>query len=131
MKYLIATIMVLITTNCYADNLIQFETPSKNIMCSIDNNSATCEIFEVEKTYSGVIPEWCEYDYGNTFNVTTENAERMCISDTYYGSKFSTVEYGSKIYTKNIFCEVTLKGVMCKNLKGSGFHISRTIQKLF
>lgn len=111
---------------------VSFKTPSGNIMCTLDNESATCEIFKTDVEYTGSVPDWCEDEYGNTFTVGKDtNAERMCVSDTYYGAGFPTVSYGTHIKNNNISCLITNKEVICKNIFGAGFVISRREQKLF
>lgn len=107
-----------------------FVTPSGNIGCYLNDESARCDI--VEKDWPAPPkPPACLGDWGHGLSVAESGPGTVCAGDTVLGGPV-TLGYGLASQRGNYRCEVSEQGVTCTNLATSrGFKISRASYDFF
>ena len=110
-----------------------FETPSHNIGCYLDRQSARCDIRE--RTWSPPPePAYCKkagVDFGQGLSVATHRATVVCAGDTTLGGP-GLLGYGHSSQRGTILCVSRTAGITCRNTATAhGFFLSRTSYRLF
>jgi hypothetical protein len=109
----------------------QFSTPSKNIGCYVEADSARCDI--AKKTWKPPAkPADCELDYGNGVAIFgQEEATVVCAADTVLGGT-EILAYGEVVRVGSFLCDSESSGVRCTNEdSGHGFTLSRQAYTMF
>ena len=110
-----------------------FETPSHNIGCYLDRQSARCDIRE--RTWSPPPePAYCKkagVDFGQGLSVATHRATVVCAGDTTLGAG-DALDYGRSIGAGLLICESEESGMTCRDTEtGRGFTISKQAYEIF
>ena len=101
-----------------------FRSPTGNISCLLDQEYARCDI--VEYAYVPPPAADCELDYGQTVELSSEEASFTCAGDTVADPDAATLAYGSALRSANVLCTSEQDGVRCRHLlSGTGFRLSR------
>jgi hypothetical protein len=107
-----------------------FVTPSRNIGCYVDDQSARCDIAERDWT-APPKPQSCEFGWGQGLVVTGAGADFVCAGDTTLQGP-AILDYGGAAQRGNFRCEVSQQGVTCTNtVSGKGFKIARAAYDTF
>ncbi len=110
-----------------------FETPSHNIGCYIDSQSARCDIRQHDWTPPPK-PQYCikaGVDWGGGVSVADHRASVVCAGDTTLGGP-GLLGYGHSSQRGTILCLSRPAGVTCRNTgTGHGFFLSRASYRLF
>jgi hypothetical protein len=110
-----------------------FETPSHNIGCYIDSQSARCDIRQHDWTPPPK-PQYCikaGVDWGGGVAVADHRASVVCAGDTTLGGP-GLLGYGHSSQRGTILCVSRPAGVTCRNTAtGHGFFLSRASYRLF
>jgi hypothetical protein len=108
-----------------------FLSPSGNIGCYLDTQSARCDIAKKSWTPPPA-PADCELDWA--FGVSVDNAEKAaftCAGDTVLGAK-DKLEYGESLQAGGFMCRSDRKAMRCENVtSGHGFTLSAERYHLF
>ncbi|MFF5293396.1 DUF6636 domain-containing protein [Paractinoplanes globisporus] len=101
-----------------------FQTPSKNIFCSLTASAVRCDI--IRKTWTPPSkPADCELDWGNGMYIDDGKAGFTCTGDTLIGSATATLEYGKGYRSGSVQCASESTGLTCKDEKsGRGFTLA-------
>ena len=110
-----------------------FETPSHNIGCYIDSQSARCDIRQHDWTPPPK-PQYCikaGVDWGGGVSVAAHRASVVCAGDTTLGGP-GLLGYGHSARRGPIYCISRTAGITCGNADtGHGFFLSRARYRLF
>jgi hypothetical protein len=125
-------------SNVWADDLIQFHSPSKNIFCvgvnsETEGGSVDCELItRTNETPSMQRPADCDLEWGSRFALGSEGEAKMiCAGDTLRDDKAFNFGYGEELDRFGIHCTSTQQGVECINDDQHGFKISKGKQELY
>jgi Family of unknown function (DUF6636) len=110
-----------------------FETPSHNIGCYIDAQSARCDIRE--RTWSPPPePAYCKkagVDFGQGLAVGAHRAQFVCAGDTTLGGP-GVLHYRASARRGTILCVSRTAGITCRNTATAhGFFLARASYRLF
>jgi hypothetical protein len=110
-----------------------FETPSHNIGCYVDRESARCDIRR--RTWSAPPePKYClkaGVDFGQGLVVGPHRAELVCAGDTALGGK-AVLGYGESSEHGSYICLSNAAGITCANGETRhGFFLSREGYRIF
>lgn len=113
-----------------------FETPSENIQCvvgeGLEGSDLTCTIIVRTGGPAQPKPSNCQSDWGHTFFMRDQGpVEIMCGPTSQSKDGFDRAEYGVTGEFGGFTCESSRKGLMCRNLDGHGFFLSRARQDVF
>uniref|UniRef100_UPI003BAD83FB DUF6636 domain-containing protein n=1 Tax=Stappia sp. TaxID=1870903 RepID=UPI003BAD83FB len=114
-----------------------FETPSKNIQCTVGQEAdalsdITCTIINRSGPPALPRPEDCRADWGHTFSMREKGPARLECTKTDTGRDgFDTADYGVTGEFGGFVCQSSRKGLKCNNRDGHGFFLSRAKQTLF
>ncbi len=104
-----------------------FQTPSGNIVCTIDNTSAACDISDF--IYEPPPPPECgkHIAWGSRFVLAPGNPGAIeCHGDTLRVPGEPTLNYGQTISAGTITCDAQPSGVKCTDTSsGHYFQVSR------
>ena len=123
-----------------AQDLTRFRTPSNRIHCmfvknegNAEPNGIACDLDQtVIRTPIRPRPSDCEYDWGQRFELGNDSDSGLeCASDWVGSDDSQVLAYGSSIKMGKIVCSSDMTGLICKNVKGHGFFLSRKVQRLF
>lgn len=117
-----------------AVSIAQFVAPSRNIWCTIDEVSATCQIGEI--SYSPPPIADCGSDLaGHVLTVTEDGARYPCPSGDIAGAAPGDREelgYGTTTAVGAFMCTSSQTGVACTHLgTGAGFSVARAGASLY
>lgn len=113
----------------------QFQTPSGNIDCWIqDGRSVRCEI--QQRSWSPPPkPKSCELDWGSGFVLgATGRARFICAGDTVQAppdDPYPTLAYGKSLKVGAITCSSATSSLTCRNRQRHGFVLSRQRYRTF
>jgi hypothetical protein len=134
MKYLVALLAVLLASTAQAGTFEGFQTPSGNIRCMFDDTDDTpyvrCDV-KFNEVQTPRRPRDCDLDWGGAFAVDAHRAERVCHGDTLTHEEFPVLPYGATWRGAGITCVSEPSGLTCSNKVGHGFHLSRSLQRVF
>lgn len=109
---------------------VDFQSPSGNIHCTVNGNTARCDIMNYKSSYNK--PASCDGDYGQAFAVSDAGAgEVLCFTDSTYNANSDVLPYGQSVSGVGVSCLSRKDGMICTNQDGGGFHISRNNQRVF
>lgn len=119
----------------FADDFVQFHTPSGNIHCAISTGQWTnvrCDMFELTPSFPDQ-PAWCEFDWGSSFSLDLDGqkGEVACVSDTVADPAGPVLGYGDSISLGGFTCLSEKTGMTCTNPDGHGFTLSKARQRLY
>jgi hypothetical protein len=109
-----------------------FQSPTRNIVCSLALATATCEIRA--RTYEPPPkPAACEYDYGDMVAVKDGAAGvLLCYSDTGFGPDHPVLSYGTQVTNSRVTCRSTESAMACGNVTGThGFELARARYRVY
>lgn len=109
-----------------------FRSPTGNIQCMFfDTSSVRCSIAAVSNRLAHR-PADCELEWGHDFGLGAHSrqGERLCVGDT-IADNYPVLPYGESARYGAIVCHSARKGVTCANVKGAGFELSRSLQRVF
>ena len=108
-----------------------FLSPSGNIGCYLDKDSARCDIAKKSWTPPAA-PADCELDWGSGISVGSSGmATFTCAGDTVLGAK-EKLAYGSALRAGDFLCSSDSKAIRCENTEsGHGFTMSVAQYNLF
>ena len=108
-----------------------FVSPSGNVSCMIDPDSARCDTIDRDWT-PPPRPADCEFDYGQGISLAPgEQAQFVCAGDTAFGAD-EVLPYGESITAGVLRCESAQSWTTCRDVRtGHGFSISREAYRLF
>jgi hypothetical protein len=133
-KMLMVAVALVATVTAANADLLGFKTPSGNIHCQLDDfGSSTylrCDILKMESRVPPR-PRDCDLDWGQSFSVTRHRAQRICHGDTVMDEDLPTLSHGSTWLLAGFTCLSEPSGLTCSNKVGHGFHLSRTLQRVF
>ena len=112
-------------------DLTGFVSPSGNVSCMVDADSARCDI--IDRDWSPPPrPADCEFDYGQGISLAPdEQAQFVCAGDTAFGAD-EVLPYGQSITAGVLRCESAKAWISCSDVRsGHGFSISREAYRLF
>lgn len=111
-------------------DLTFFESPSRNIGCSISAEDIRCDIKEKEFP-SPAPPSDCDLDHGNSLYLTTEGTPTfLCHGDTVFWNG-EPLAYGTSIRAGEMSCTSTEAGMVCWSIAtGHGFVLARESYRL-
>ena len=133
----IASLLIITSCPALSEDNTQFRTPSGNIHCMLidgdEGSMADCEIVSIDKfTLPLKRQADCELDWGNRFELMTEQGPSMpCYGDTVRDPKSRVLGYGKSIQLGNITCTSKKTGLTCTDGSGHGFTLSRSSQTFF
>jgi hypothetical protein len=109
-----------------------FTTPTRNISCLLDGESARCEIASHTWT-APAKPADCQLDYGNSLSVPATGAAAFgCVGDTVQDPSAQVLAYGATLDAGSVRCLSAEVGVTCTQTSGGhGFTVSRGAYRLF
>jgi hypothetical protein len=114
-----------------------FQTPSGNIICSLDPAQQhqeaflRCDVFKGSSTPPSQ-PKDCELDWGWVFGMGERGTSlRLCHGDTLFNPTVPVLAYGTRWAQAGFVCEVTTQRLRCTNRNGHGFELARARQVLF
>ncbi|NHC14683.1 DUF6636 domain-containing protein [Motilibacter deserti] len=119
----------------HADDMVWFQTPSRNIQCAVysaDGWQLRCDMLETTNTPPRR-PRSCDFDYGHAFGLTATGKGRyLCVSD-FVGDpeRARTVKYGRSIRVGPFTCSSRESGLTCSNRRAHGFSLSKARQRVF
>ncbi len=143
MRLLLLTALLALPAAAWADSQIQFLSPSGNIFCLGDYQTAydswervACEIRDyqenIQPPQKRPSENECPLDWGGSFSLEpTGRAVVDCRGDTNRTTNAPMLAYGKTVYGKGWQCTSRQDGVLCQNRSGHGFHLSRIRQQLF
>lgn len=112
------------TAHAFAQN---FQSPSENIFCTIDDIGAACDISEFK--YQPPPPPECakHLAWGGRFTLTPGNPGTIeCQGDTLRVPGEQTLDYGKTISAGTFTCDNEPSGMKCTdNSSGHFFQVSR------
>ncbi|OKH82182.1 hypothetical protein EB73_21410 [Mycobacterium sp. SWH-M3] len=113
------------------NKLTPFTSPSGNIGCYLDADTARCDISERDWA-PPKRPADCQLAYGHGITLAAGGAaEFVCAGDTALGGG-GELAYGDSITAGVLRCESTGSGISCRDsVTGHGFAISREAYHLF
>lgn len=107
-----------------------FSSPSRNIGCTVTEDSARCDIGE-HSYQPPAEPDGCSGSWGRSLQVRGGASAFVCVTDSVLGVK-ETLKYGTSTVVGNFGCTSRRSGVTCLNLQTDhGFKISRAKTKFF
>lgn len=114
-----------------AQGLVGFQSPTRNIGCSLDATNARCDIRKRDWSPPKK-PANCELDWGQGLDIgrTGSRGRFFCAGDTALGAG-KALAYGKSITRGGITCTSRKSGMTCKNARGHGFRISRGSYRTF
>jgi hypothetical protein len=115
-----------------ADQTHVFLSPSGNIVCSLAEDSAVCEI--ADRTFAPPPkPADCELDHGSMVALRGEaSAEFLCYGDTGFGADVPALPYGASVTNGVVTCTSAESGVACTSASGAhGFALSRASYRVY
>jgi hypothetical protein len=119
--------------NFTVTDLTGFTSPSGNIGCYIDSESARCDIRDRDwapPAKPADCPEMVGFGQGITLNATG-SARFVCAGDTALGGG-QPLAYGDSISSGPFQCESTQSGITCRDFRHrSGFTLSREGYEMF
>ena len=127
--------LLMLASPAFADEFVQFHTPSANIHCAISTgewNNVRCDMFELTPSFPDQ-PAWCEFDWGSSFALELDGTkgEVACVSDTVADPAGPVLGYGESVVLGGFTCLSEKTGMTCTNPAGHGFTLSKARQKLF
>jgi len=131
----LAVFVALAASPAFADDLIQFQSPTGNIHCMIvtgDYAEVRCDMIELTPTYRKPPPN-CEGDWGAYFIVglSSRRGALACVGDTVISEDSIVLGYGKTLSLGGFDCSSEKTGMTCTNPAGHGFALSRAKQQLF
>lgn len=105
-----------------------FQTPSKNIGCTLGEGVLVCDIL------SGLNPEpdeQCELDWTGMEMERLGPAQPRCAGDTAYDQNAPVLAYGTRWASGGFTCESSQDGLLCQNEEDHGFSLAREVWKAF
>lgn len=113
-----------------------FETPSRNIQCSVgedrDGSDIECTIIERSGPPARPKPASCRSGWGHTFVMLDRGTvEMVCGPLSRARSGQDTAEYGVTGRFGGFTCHSSTRGLDCRNLDGHGFFLSRARQSVW
>ncbi|MDO5605749.1 MAG: hypothetical protein Q4G25_11375 [Paracoccus sp. (in: a-proteobacteria)] len=116
----------------------EFQTPSGNIFCAFEAIEGhalpelRCDMKSHVAQAEALRPADCQLEWGGAFTLgTTGPAARLCRGDTVADPSYPQLGYGSTITAHGITCAIAEAALTCTNAEGSGFSLSRRVQRLF
>ena len=111
--------------------LTGFVSPTGNVSCMIDADSARCDIIDRDWA-PPPRPADCEFDYGHGISLAPgQQAQFVCAGDTAFGPD-EVLPYGDSITAGALRCESAQSWITCRDVRsGHGFSISREAYRLF
>ena len=108
-----------------------FQTPSKNIACHLDAESARCDIGQ-KQWAPPPKPDDCQLAWGNGVAVERGGeATFTCAGDTLLGAG-NLLPYGQSLRAGDFLCDSTATALRCSNVgSGHGFTLSVQEYQLF
>jgi hypothetical protein len=109
-----------------------FQSPTKNIVCSLALATATCQIgahdYEPPPT-----PADCEFDYGQMVAVKDgASAAVVCHSDTAFGPDHPVLPYEAQVSNGKVTCRSTESAMECSTVAGThGFELARARYRVY
>lgn len=100
-----------------------FESPSQNIRCVVDRESARCEIAQKEWATPSGSP--CNEPYGPSLFVDATSASFVCFTDSIWAESATTLEYGTATQIARVLCESEETGITCTHDNGYQLHVRR------
>lgn len=113
----------------------QFQSPSGNIRCVIDDTDVTfvrCDL-EVDQQSYTQRPASCEGEWGRSFGVTEAGRGFLnCATESIDGTSDPVVlPYGVILELDGVSCQSARTGMTCTNVEGGGFMVRRAEQRVF
>ena len=131
---LVAASLLLIAPGAHAQDLIGFQSPSKNIACQFYDNDGPllrCDIGETS-TQPPSQPRDCPLEWGHSFEMSPRGgASRICAGDTVMDPRLPLLAYGEVWQRAGFTCRSEQTGLTCFNVMQHGFALSRSEQRLF
>lgn len=109
-----------------------FRSPTGNIQCLFfDASAVRCSISSVSSRLPHR-PADCELEWGHDFGLEAKSrqGERLCVGDT-IADNYPILPYGESARHGGVVCHSARKGVTCTNVRGAGFELSRSLQRVF
>lgn len=105
---------------------VSFTSPSGNITCRVDVDSANCGILEFVFTLPPT-PDGCEQGWGHSFQVRLQGVgEMICASQPPASFGERVLKYGTGLRFASFECDSSPLAILCENLDtGHGFVVSR------
>ncbi|MGR3322304.1 MAG: DUF6636 domain-containing protein [Pseudooceanicola sp.] len=113
-----------------------FETPSRNIQCSVgegrDGSDLSCTIVNRQGPPAMPQPAGCGHPWGHVFFMLNRGPARV-VCEPIYDSPGAqdTAEYGVTGRFGGFTCLSSTSGLRCVNEDGHGFFLSRRSQSVF
>lgn len=109
-----------------------FVTPSGNIWCEIDGDTASCTI----GSHSYSVPDQpCDGPYGRVLQVTEDEATLPCLSEepaTSAPDSLPELDYGESTVVNDFWCTSEESGITCYSvMSGRGFSVARANYSTF
>lgn len=110
-----------------------FQSPSKNIGCTIVGGLARCDI--VQRSWQPPPrPSSCPQivDFGQGVEVSASGPGRLvCAGDTARDPASPSLEYGTATRAEGFTCVSRVTGMTCTSTGGHGFQLSRQAYRVF
>lgn len=123
------------TTSSPADpdaETVLFASPTRNISCTIDGDSAGCEIAHI--MYEKPTVEGCDGDVGHEIEVTAESAHWVCRTESpppSPGPEIENLDWGDSVTANGFTCTSANDGVTCTHEEsGNSFSLARRVYSL-
>jgi hypothetical protein len=120
------------TTSSPADpnaETVVFASPTRNISCTIDGDSAGCEIAHI--LYEKPTVEGCDGDVGHEIEVTAESAHWVCRTESpppSPGPEIENLDWGDSVTANGFTCTSANDGVTCRHDEsGNSFSLARRV----
>lgn len=106
-----------------------FQTPTGNIVCSIQNSILRCDLLE-NIAHVPKKPKDCEWDWGSSFAMKAKGKPyRLCVSDAI--QEEFILEYGKSWKSQGFECISKAAGLTCTNQDKKGWFLKKSEQKIF
>jgi hypothetical protein len=111
---------------------VVFASPTRNIRCTIDGDSAGCEIAHI--MYEAPTLEGCEGDVGHEIEVTADGARWVCRTGAAPeppGDDVENLDWGDSVTAEGFTCTSENDGVTCRHDdSGHAFSLARRVYDL-
>jgi hypothetical protein len=111
---------------------VTFQTPSKNIVCSLRRSAARCDI--IRRSWKPPAkPVDCELDWGFGMYLSSGKADLTCTGDSLIGAGVTTtLQYGRAYRSGDLRCQPEATGLTCEDeTNGHGFMLAVARYRLF
>ena len=128
-------LLLFCATPTFADDFINFHSPSGNINCALmsgDYAGVRCDMQELTQSFPKR-PADCDLDWGDAFEVgrTDRQGQVVCHGDTVINPESMELGYGASATLGDFTCTSEKTGMTCTNAQGHGFTLSKAHQTLF